>query len=177
MADPFAALAQQQAGNCSSVNPFAAAPQQPGAVNPFAQGAAPANTASPFGQPPQQQGQMGLPMQASPFGQPMQMQQQSPFGAPPQQQVPRGMPKPHALRAPSHVWSRLVPVADASAVALRGASAADAAVAVRCRPAALESETRPHLTPRARYSAGPCPHHPMIAPAPSSAARAVETPP
>ena len=83
----------------------------------------------------------------------------------------------HALRAPSHVWSRLVPVADASAVALRGASAADAAVAVRCRPAALEPETRPHLTPRARYSAGPCPHHPMIAPAPSSAARAVETPP
>eukprot|EP00964_Phaeocystis_antarctica_P084862 scaffold53536_cov58-Phaeocystis_antarctica.AAC.1 len=95
--DPFASLAQQQAGNCASVNPFAAAPQQAGAANPFAQsGAAPANSASPFGQPPQQggfppvqangAGQMGQPMQASPFGAPQQMQQQSPFGAPPQQQ-------------------------------------------------------------------------------------------
>jgi hypothetical protein len=93
MADPFASLMQQQAGNCA-VNPFAAAPQQPGAVNPFAQGAAPANTVSPFGQPPQQQGQMGQPMQANPFGQPQQMQQQSPFGAPQQQQVPRGCPSP-----------------------------------------------------------------------------------
>ena len=158
MADPFASLAQQQAGNCASVNPFAAAPQQAGAVNPFAQaGAAPANTASPFGQPPQQQGfppvqpngagQMGQPMQASPFGQPQQMQQQSPFGAPPpQQQVCRthGYPEPHAIEPVSYVSSCLVPVADASAVALRCAAAADAAVAVRCRPAAFEPETRPH---------------------------------
>jgi hypothetical protein len=114
MADPFASLAQQQAGNCASVNPFAAAPQQAGAVNPFAQaGAAPA--ASPFGQPPQQQGfppvqpgagQMGQPMQASPFGQPQQMPQQSPFGAPPPQyQVCRtdvsGVP--HALEPVSRL--------------------------------------------------------------------------
>ena len=44
MADPFASLAQQQAGSCQSVNPFAAPQQQAGAVNPFAQpSAAPAN--------------------------------------------------------------------------------------------------------------------------------------